>query len=90
MIHPIYISSKNRPEAKFLELIKDLDTEKHLILEPQDIDKYSKWKDYYKILNLQKNDQGLYFSRDYTKNYADNNKSKWYCFTKLKIKKTNI
>ena len=78
MIHPIYIPSKNRPEAKFLELIKDLDTEKHLILEPQDIDKYSKWKDYYKILNLQKNDQGLPFARDFGKNYAENNKSKWY------------
>ena len=71
MIYPIYIPSKNRPDAKFLELIKDLDTEKHLILEPQDIDKYSKWKDYYKILNLQQNDQGLPFARDFGKKLSE-------------------
>ena len=27
MIYPIYIPSKNRPDAKFLELIKDLDAD---------------------------------------------------------------
>ena len=37
MIYPIYIPSKNRPDAKFLELIKDLDADKYLILEPQNL-----------------------------------------------------
>ena len=78
MIYPIYIPSKNRPDAKFLELIKDLDADKYLILEPQDIDKYDNYKDYFTILNLKKNDMGLAFSRDFCKTYADNNDSKWY------------
>ena len=78
MIYPIYIPSKNRPDAKFLELIKDLDADKYLILEPQDIDKYDNYKDYFTILDLKKNDMGLAFSRDFCKTYADNNNSKWY------------
>ncbi len=58
-IHPIYIASKNRPEGKLLELIKNLKTKKFIIIEPQDENKYKKWNKIYNIIKLEKNNQGL-------------------------------
>ncbi len=78
MYYPIYIPSKNRPEGKSFDLLKDIDTEKYIIVEPQDIEKYEHFKDNFNILVLEKNDQGLYYVRDFTKNYAEKTKTKWY------------
>ena len=77
-IYPIYIASKNRPEGKLLELIKNLDTKKYIIIEPQDENKYKQWGKFYNIIILNKNDQGLYYARDFTKNYAEKQKEPWY------------
>ena len=78
MYYPIYIPSKDRPEGKTFDLLKDIDTEKYIIVEPQDVEKYEHFKDNFNLLVLEKNNQGLYYVRDYTKKYAEKTNVKWY------------
>jgi hypothetical protein len=78
MYYPIYIPSKNRPEGKSFDLLKDIDTEKYIIVEPQDIKKYEHLEKNFNILTLEKNNQGLYYVRDFTKTYAEKTNVKWY------------
>tara|TARA_R100001129_G_scaffold68215_1_gene46515 strand:+ start:3021 stop:3782 length:762 start_codon:yes stop_codon:yes gene_type:complete len=76
--YPIYIPSKNRPEGKTFELLKDIDAKKYILVEPQDIEKYEHFKENFKLIILEKNDQGLYYVRDVTKKYAENTGTEWY------------
>jgi hypothetical protein len=61
MIFPIYIASKNRPDASFIKIAQSLvDVDVYVVVEPQDADKYEG-----NVCVLPDNDRGLMFARNW-------------------------
>lgn len=76
MVFPILIPSKKRPNSKLFKMLSDDGLDFKVIVEPQDVSSYSQWLD--NLIRLPLNDQGLVFSRNFTINYARDNRLDWF------------
>lgn len=70
---PIIIPSKNRPECPTAQLLKGNDFK--IVVEPQDIEKYKKWKKH--LVILPDNNPGLQFVRNFILEYAKRKHMGW-------------
>jgi len=76
-IYPIFIPSKNREDGKTFNLLKDLDCDKYIVVEPQDFEKYQKYNDKYQVIKIDKNNQGLPYAINFLKKFAES-KYDWF------------
>ena len=76
-IYPIFIPSKNREDGKTFNLLKDIDCNKYIVVEPQDFEKYQKYSDNFEIIKIDKNNQGLPYARNFLKQCAEK-KYDWF------------
>jgi hypothetical protein len=80
LINPIYIPSKKRPGGKTFSMIFDLNCEKHLILEKEDVSSYMETKNFtgYNIHMLAESNKGIAYARKAIKELAEDNGHEWY------------
>jgi hypothetical protein len=77
MNYPIYIPSKSRFEKNpTADYLIENRVNFFLVIEPQDEINYSKYKDY--ILVMPDNNRGLAYARNFCKNHAYKNNTKWH------------
>ena len=76
---PIYIPSKGRPNPKTAIFLKANGiTNFKIVVEPQDYARYRNNYNSYYILQLPKDDQGIWYARDFIKTYARLNHQKYH------------
>lgn len=71
---PIFIPSKNRPDSKLFQMLKDEGLDFTIFIEPQDSDKYKK----YNTITLKENNKGIVYVRQAILNHARTNNIDWY------------
>ena len=77
--YPIYICTKGRSGASnIISELNDKSMNCKLFVEPQEVDLYSENYPNLEIVNIELNDNGLVYARDYVRKYAIEKNDEWY------------
>jgi hypothetical protein len=69
--YPIYVPSKGRADCAFTpQTLKEENIPYKLFVEPQDFEEYSKYHDIDTLVNIENDDKGISYVRNFIKNYS--------------------